>query len=223
MRIAYIILSCKEYELTRLPWQKATIFKNVDPKDIYYLGSRMDEENRLYWWGAKDDYLSLPYKVVDFFRYSELDYDWYFLMDDDTFVLTDRLQRHVDSLTVNAQEELYSEGYILTHLAHTEWGAYYSGGAGTLFTTAMYHALKEKVKTFPNDYETPHWCADITLALWINEIPNTVMKHDDNYHYDRANEYKDNLTDALTFHHLNKRDDFIWHHHLLYVKPNENK
>lgn len=216
MRIAYIVLTCKEYELTRLEWQKVTIFSGVDRNDIYYLGNRMDPEKHMYSWGAADDYLSLPYKVLDFFRHSNLEYDWYFLMDDDTFVLADHLQAHVDKLTVDPHTELYSEGHILTHLAHTEWGAYYSGGAGTLFTHAMYKALQEKVKEFKKGYTVPHWCADITLALWINSIPDTVMKHDDNYHYDRLNEYKDDRDAALSFHHLNKRDDFAWHHHLLY-------
>lgn len=215
MRIAYIVLTCKEYELTRIEWQKVTIFSGVDRKDIYYLGNRTDEEKRLFSWGAADDYMSLPYKVLDFFRHSKLDYDWYFLMDDDTFVLTNRLQQHVDKLTVDPHTELYSEGYILTHLAHTEWGAYYSGGAGTLFTAAMYKALQEKTNEFPKNYVVPHWCADITFALWINSIPNIKMTHNDNYHYDRCNEYKDNKEEALTFHHLNKRDDFAWHQHLL--------
>ena len=214
MRIAYIILTCEKYELTRTAWQKVTVFPGVDPADIYYLGSRMNEQNRVFSWGAKDDYLSLPYKVVDFFKHSTLDYDWYFLMDDDTFVLTKRLQEHIDKMTINPHEELYSEGYILTHLAHTEWGAYYSGGAGTLFTAALYKALQNKVSEFPKDYEVPHWCADITLGLWINSIPDAKMIHNQNYHYDRANEYKDNISEAITFHHLSNRDDFIWHAHL---------
>lgn len=218
MRIAYIVLTCRQYQLTRTAWQKATIFSGTDRSDIYYLGSCNDEGERIFSWGAKDDYLSLPYKVLDFFKHSALDYDWYFLMDDDTYVLTNRLQKHVDQLSVDPQEELYSEGFILDHLAHTEWGAYYSGGAGTLFTSAMYKALQEKIRELPKDYVVPHWCADITLGLWINELPNSKMIHNTNYHYSRANEYKDNLVEALTFHHLSNRDDFIWHHHLLTSK-----
>ena len=215
MRIAYIILTCEKYESTRIAWQKVTVFPGVDPADIFYLGSRMNEKERVFSWGAKDDYLSLPYKIVDFFRHAKLGYDWYFFMDDDTFLLTNRLQMHVDKMTINPHEDLYSEGYILTHLAHTEWGAYYSGGAGTLLSAALYEAVQDMVNKFPKDYEAPHWCADITFGLWINSIPGSKMTHNSNYHYDRANDNKDNMIEALTFHHLSNRDDFIWHRHLL--------
>lgn len=217
MRIAYIIFTCKAYELSRVPWQKQTVFSGTNPADIYYLGNRMDKDAQMLSWGANDDYMALPYKLLDFFRYSELDYDWYFIMDDDTFVLTERLQKHVDDLEIQPRDEIYTEGCVLTHLEHTEHGIYYSGGAGTLLSAYTFDALKKLLNDQPKPYTVPHWCADISLGQWLHMLPDMKLNHNDNYHHGRANENKDNLHEALTFHHLNQRDDFLCHQ-ALYTK-----
>jgi hypothetical protein len=52
MRICYIVLTCEKYIDTRVKWQMKTMFKNIDPTDIYYLGHKMDVSNRLFSWGG---------------------------------------------------------------------------------------------------------------------------------------------------------------------------
>jgi len=214
MRIAYIVLTCKKYESTRIPWQKDTVFYHVDPQDIYYLGERMDSEKRLFSWGAGDDYDSLPYKFLDFFRHSCLNYDWYFLMDDDTFLYADRLQQHVATLPIQPHQQAYAEGHILTHIANSEWGVYHSGGAGTLLSAYTYHAVQDLLKGFSPEYRTPHWCADISLGMWLKSIPGIQLVHNPLYHYESAKD-GDNVKDALTFHHLSTQGDFLRHYAFL--------
>jgi hypothetical protein len=214
MRIAYIVLTCKKYESTRIPWQKDTVFYHVDPQDIYYLGERMDSEKRLFSWGAGDDYDSLPYKFLDFFRHSCLNYDWYFLMDDDTFLYVDRFQQHVAALSIMPHEQPYAEGHVLTHIANSEWGVYHSGGAGTLLSAYTYHAVQDLLKGFPSNYRTPHWCADISLGMWLKSIPDIQLVHNNLYHYESAKD-GDHVKDALTFHHLSTQDDYLRHYAFL--------
>jgi hypothetical protein len=213
MRIAYIVLTCEKYVNTRMSWQKETVFANVDPSDIFYLGHTMKKEERLFSWGAKDDYQSLPYKFSDFFRYSALDYDWYFLMDDDTYLYIDRLRNRLTSFVengMNPQQDPYIEGFILNHIANSEWGCYHSGGAGTLLSARVYEEVCQMFQTIPTDAPAPHWCADISLGLWTKKIPGIRIEHCDYYHPGCVEEGF-NVKEAITFHHIATRDDFLKH------------
>ena len=216
MRIAYIVLTCEKYTRTRMRWQARTVFSSVNRADVFYLGHEMSAENHIYSWGAGDNYESLPYKFADFFRWSGLDYDWYFLMDDDTYVYTDRLQAQVKAITysgVNPQQDAYMEGHILTHIAHTQWGAYHSGGAGTLLSARIYQEVSQMLRDIPGEYRSPHWCADICLGLWTRGIPAIRIEHSDKYHTDMA-QAGDDTRSAITFHHLKTEEDYLAHREL---------
>lgn len=212
MRIAYVVLTCRAYEMTRRVWQKETVFSTTDLADVYYLGHEMRPADRLYSWGAGDDYESLPYKFADFFRWSEIDYDWYFLMDDDTFVYTDRLEERVRTIEtqsgVNPRQEPYIEGHLLTHIAHTPWGLYHSGGAGTLLSAKVYEVVCQRFHGMTDEYRSPHWCADICLGLWTKGIPGIRIVHSERYHTDMATGGKE---DAITYHHLKTKEDYTAH------------
>jgi hypothetical protein len=219
MRIAYIVLTCEKYISTRMLWQKETVFAGVDRADIFYLGHTMKKEDRLFSWGAKDDYESLPYKLVDFFRHSHLDYDWYFLMDDDTYLYTDRLRNRLTLLEhdIHPQRDAYMEGHVMTHIAHTEWGIYHSGGAGTLLSARVYNEVCQMFQTIPTEFHTPHFCADICLGLWTKNIAGILIVHSELYHTDCA-KYADNVKEALSFHHIATREGFLRHHAFLSMK-----
>ena len=209
MRIAYIVLTCQKFETTRKAWQDSIVFTEAEKADIYFLGHQMNLAERMYSWGARDNYESLPYKFADFFRYSGLDYDWYFLMDDDTFVYTDRLRERIRQIEagMNPRQDPYIEGHVLTHLDTTEWGIYHSGGAGTLISAEVYQTLQKQFQTISTQYQSPHWCADICLRLWTRDIPHLRFVHCMAYHpgFERLEE--DGAT-ALTFHYLKEEGDF---------------
>lgn len=206
MKVAYIILTCKAYWETRAVWQKRTVFENVPMEDIYYLGHTMKPEERLFSWGAGDDYHSLPYKFSDFFKYSQLEtYDWFVFIDDDTYLYVDRLLRRLRSLD---SFSLYIEGHILTHVAHTEWGIYHSGGAGTVLSRPVYQAIQHYFQSITHEYRAPHWCADICLGLWTKHIHGIQIIHSPEYHTDKYSPENDNPNTALTFHHLKTEEDY---------------
>lgn len=204
MNICYIVLTCEKYLTTRLVWQLETCFKEVDKKDIYYLGPYMDVTKQMYSWGAPDNYASLPYKIYDFFRNIRLEYDWYMLIDDDTYVYHKRFVEHLLQYNPN---DLIAEGKLLNHIQNTEWGVYHSGGAGTVLSRAVYNHLCEYLR-FSLDSCVPHWCADISLGYWLKKIPHILMKNNDLFCPDNYNPSIHSLDKMLTFHHLKEWSDY---------------
>jgi hypothetical protein len=197
-----------------------TVFRGVPKEDIYYLGHVMRPDDRLFSWGAKDDYDSLPYKFVDFFvRGDEVlleGYDWYFLMDDDTYVYVDRLKEQIvgNLAEVNPKTDAYMEGRLLTHLAKTEWGVYHSGGAGTLLTARVYREVRDQLRENKN---VPHVCADICLGLWTKEIAGVRQEDSYEYHTEMspvAGRKDKRAEKAITFHHLKTKEDYWAHWYL---------
>jgi len=204
MRVAYIILTCEKYFSTRVQWQLQTMFRHVDRSDLYFLGHTMDPERRLYSWGAGDSYEQLPSKFIDFFKNTDLDYDWFILIDDDTFVFTDRLQTQ---LSEYHSHDSFAVGQLLDHIHDSYWGFYLSGGAGTVISRMLYHQLCSYVRTAPSHLVSCHWCADISLCMWIKGVGGQLFHHPQ-FHADIYNSSKDDLSKAITFHHLKEWKDY---------------
>ena len=204
MRVAYIILTCEKYVNTRVQWQLQTMFKNVDPTDLYYLGHTMDPSRRLFSWGAGDSYEQLPSKFIDFFLHSELDYDWYILIDDDTYVFTERLCQQLASYQ---SHDSFAVGQLLDHIHDSYWGFYLSGGAGTVLPRMLYNQLRSYVRSMPMSIVACHWCADISLCMWIKNVGGQLFHHP-HFHADIYNPDKDDITQAITFHHLKEWKDY---------------
>lgn len=206
-RIAYIVLTCEKYVNTRVPYQLRTVFRDIPRDDIYYLAHTMDPENRLFSWGADDSYNGLPYKYTDFFRYSNLTgYDWYVLMDDDTYVFCDRLQKAIAPYYASLPLAM---GHTLTHVAHTQWGAYFSGGAGTVLSRACYELLSQYVQATADIGElVPHWCADICIGIWMRRHPQIQQVHNPQFHPENIVSAPLDLPHAITYHHLKTWEEY---------------
>lgn len=209
MRIAYIVLTCKNYQNTRKVWQRNTSLKDVSDSDIYYLSYRMDPSNRLFSWGAHDGYYGLPFKLIDFFRHLYLDqYDWFVIMDDDTYIFVNRLKQLLNQYLTTDPIVI---GHLLTHLNNTEWGKYFSGGAGTVLSKATYDILyKHIAHTLHDSYLVRHWCADICFGKWLHQYPFIACINSDKFNTDMDGDYKT----ALSFHHLKIESD--WNMYYIY-------
>ncbi len=206
MKVCYIVLTCEKYIDTRYEWQKETMFRDVESNTIYYLGHKMDLDKRIYSWGANDNYSSLPYKFYDFFKNMNLDYDWYILIDDDTFVYHNRL---IESLSKYDKNENIVEGYIVKHIESSEWGIYFSGGAGTVLSRPVYDSICKLLRNTSSEYRVPHWCADISLGMWLKTISNIEFKHNCFYCPDMYREGLHISKQMITFHHLKTREDYL--------------
>jgi hypothetical protein len=208
MRICYIILTCEKYQDTRVKWQLETMFENIDKNDIYFLGHKMDIDNRIYNWGAADDYNSLPYKFIDFFKNIHLEYDWYVIIDDDTYVYHDRLYKMLEQYSI---DKTFCIGRLLRHIQHTPWGAYFSGGAGTVLSRATYNAIQTHVIAHLNVNLALHCCSDICLGIWIRQLNGMVYIDSPHFHTDTYNKLYDDAKNAITFHHLKEKEDYYFH------------
>jgi hypothetical protein len=204
MRVAYIILTCEKYVNTRVQWQLQTMFRHIDRSDLYFLGHTTDPDRRLFSWGAGDSYEELPSKFIDFFKHTDLNYDWYILIDDDTFVFTERLSA---LLATYQSHDSFAVGQLLDHIRDSYWGFYLSGGAGTVLSRMLYQQLCTYVRTTPLNLVSCHWCADISLGMWIKRVGGQLFHHHD-FHADIYNPSKDDIKQAITFHHLKEWDDY---------------
>ena len=204
MRIAYVLLTCEKYINTRVPWQLETSLSQVPREDIYYMGHTMDEAKRIFYWGAGDDYHSLPVKMLHMFQNMSFDsYDWIFIADDDTYVITERLPA---LLAPYDPSQCVSMGKVLDHIKY-EYFEYYSGGAGTILSIALFNKVQAHVRIRP--FPIIHWCADICLGMWLIDVAATVsvpIQNNNDFHTEYYQPMVDSLETAITFHHLKE-----WH------------
>ncbi len=206
MKICYIVLTCEKYFTTRVEWQLKTMFKNVNKNDIYFLGHKMDKDNNLYSWGANDKYNGLVFKLVDFFKNMDLDYDWYVFIDDDTFVFHNRLERLLSLYNTNIKLCI---GRELQHIKHTEWGIYLSGGAGTAMTKPLYQSICNLIRTSKHISDVVvHMCADICMGMWIKQISDVHVLNSERFNPELISLYDINHFCTITLHHLKSLTDF---------------
>jgi len=210
MRIAYIILTCEKYFDTRVKWQKQTSLLNVKQEDIYYLGHTMDPDRRLYNWGASDENHTIPNKCADFFKNMDLNYDFYILIEDDTYVFHNKVHRTLAAFLPTMHIAM---GRIMDHDNYDPF-QYYSGGAGIVLSHALYKRICNYVRSCPNPIV--HWCADICLGKWLIDIKKSLKEttifiyelNNPNFHIDLYNPLKDNISKALTFHHVKTHEQY---------------
>jgi len=214
MKICYIISTCDKYLQTRVKYQMDTMLKNVNKEDIYYLTSKPDVENRHFGWYSMDDTQNITWKYIHFIYNMNIpDYDWYILIDDDTFVFEKRLR---NLLTKYNSSENYYIGKELDHIKR-EFCCYMSGGAGYALSKSLYSRITEYVKKIgKNEAYYPlinlkeQWCDDLCIGIWIQEIAKTnkVNQFNSNLFHLAEHENDSQLTDAVTFHKVITKDQY---------------
>jgi len=169
MRIAYIITTCENYITTRYEFQKNSFLKYVDKRDIYVISSKTHEEKGILGWDeTKDDYYSLVWKKYYFLKNVDLSgqYDWFFFMDDDTFVFPNRLETFLEPFSLS------KNWYIGHEMVHVKdrWGIYMSGGAGYLISGNLYSFLRQHITRNSIFDLFLHLAEDICFSLWLREL-----------------------------------------------------
>jgi hypothetical protein len=176
----------------------------------------MDDGKNITW-----KYIHFIYNMKDEF----LNYDWYVLIDDDTFVFHERLQTYLS--TFNSKENYYI-GKELDHIKK-DFCIYMSGGAGYVISKALYTLITEYIKKIgKNEAYYPlinlqeQFCDDLCIGLWIKEISktNTVKQLNNNYFHLGIHENESQLLNAITFHKVIKKEQFDFY---LAVSQNDNK
>lgn len=214
MKICYIISTCDKYLQSRVKFQMDTMFKNVDKSDIYYLTSKPDTENRHFGWHCMDDTQNITWKYIHFIYNMNIpDYDWYILIDDDTFVFEKRL---CNLLAKYDSNDNYYIGKELDHI-QSDFCLYMSGGAGYAISKSLYSLITEYVrKISKNEAYYPlinlqkQWCDDLCIGLWIQEIAKTnpINQFNNNLFHLAEHENKTQLQDAITFHKVITKEQY---------------
>ena len=172
MKICYIISTCDKYLDNRVTFQiESTFLKDVPLDDIYYLTSKPNIAQRQFGWNCMDDPKNITWKYIHFIYNMDIpQYDWYIFIDDDTFVYKNRLQNLLINYDV---DECHYIGKELDHIKK-DFGLYMSGGAGYAISKGLYKLIYEYVRTKGVNDCFKHWCDDLCIGLWIQEIAKTT-------------------------------------------------
>ena len=200
MKICYIISTCDKYLDTRVKYQMETFFNDVNQNDIFYLTSKSNIEKRHFGWNCMDDEKNITWKYIHFFYNMSniLEYDWYIFVDDDTFIFIDRLK---SLLTNYNKDDFYYIGNELEHIKK-DFCLYMSGGAGYAISNGLYKILYNYVKENGINNSYKHWCDDVCIGLWINELKNkyNIIQIDNKNFLIDPHKNEHELNNAITIH-----------------------
>ena len=229
MKIAYIILTCKQNIDLRVKYQKQTFLQTRDIKiglvncniDYFCISSKMEEPNSsIYGWNTSDKYQDLTYKYLAFIINMEIpQYDWYFFIDDDTFVFPNRLVEYLANYNSNNRFYIGNTYSITNHKLLTfDPISYMSGGSGFLLSKSVYSSLKTYLTLSENIDKDPLFeIADVTMGIWINRLSQdspidiidcklfNPVKH--------AN--AEELNTNITFHNVKIKDEYLFYNSIL--------
>lgn len=214
MNCCYIISTCDKYLETRVKYQMDTFLKDVNKEDIFYLTSTSNHEKRHFGWNTMDDFQNITWKYIHFIHNMDsiLDYDWYIFIDDDTFIFIERLQNLLKNYNKN---DLYYIGNELDHI-EKEFCKYMSGGAGYVVSNSLYRLLYNHVKNVGINNSYKHWCDDLCVGLWINQLKsnNNIIQIDNkNFHIEIHNNEAE-LNNAITFHRIYNYELFDFYYQI---------
>jgi len=210
MKICYIISTCDKYIDNRVKFQMDSCLKDVPNEDIYYLTSRPDIPNRHFGWYAMDDDKNITWKYIHFIYNMNIPYyDWYIFIDDDTFVYKNRLQ---NLLTNYNPEDYYYIGKELDHIKR-DFCLYMSGGAGYAISNALYTKITNYVKQNGINNCFKHWCDDLCIGLWIQEMSKDTKINQINSDLFNVGLHANDaeLQTAITFHKVTTEDQFFFY------------
>ena len=207
MKTCYIISTCDKYIETRVKYQMETFLKNINKEDIFYLTSKPNIENRQFGWNCMDDEKNITWKYIHFiYNMVILEYDWYIFIDDDTFIFENKLNKLL--INYNSNECFYI-GKELDHIKN-DYCIYMSGGAGYAISNGLYKLIYNYVKNIGINNSYKHWCDDLCIGLWINELKEHHVVNNINndlFHIGLHN-IESEIETAITFHKVITKEQY---------------
>jgi len=217
MKICYIISTCDKYLDSRVKYQMETMFKNINREDIYYLTSQPNHSERQFGWYTMDDSQNITWKYIYFIYSMNIPhYDWYIFIDDDTFVFNSRLQNFLSNYNSN---ECYYIGKELDHIKN-QFCLYMSGGAGYAISNPLYSLIVQYLKKNTINLSFKHWCDDLCIGLWIQEItkenPNQIKQlNNDLFHLG----IEADVNTAITIHKVTSKEQYDYFYSISEKEP----
>lgn len=198
-KVLYIILHTKKHE---------SRFNNLvntwlQGQDYVFYSDHEDLENNIIKVTDDDSYHSNEPKfisVVNTLPEEYLNYEWYFFVDNDTFVNTKKLESILDSLNpkVLHGQKIYS-------WARDKSMPYLSGGAGILVHHTMYPHMRENLRNYGTGY------SDVSLGCYMKEYRIECV--DDGLFWSQPpSHWRINMSEInhhVSFHYIQKYDEMM--------------
>lgn len=201
--IFYSLLSCEKYKLTRQRILRETWLSKVPPSDYVFLSDEHSDDSVKM--SDKKDYSSCEEKQLNSLNYllkNKLNYEWYFFGDDDTYVNPFNLTDFLSSFT----EE--SVGSSLNKLSDPRNGAfdifninaYYSGGAGFVFSKKTLNSVDGKL--FPPSI----FYADISMGRLLLNCGGKITDCNRFFatNFSELKHSEETIKRAITYHYMNE-------------------
>lgn len=174
--------------------------------EVVFVSDEHNRENNIFKFSDSSDYKSAEEKILNLIKELKINNtkDWYFIVDDDTFVHIENLIEYTKNANPN---------YVHGYLAHNDWWnglEYIQGGAGTLISKEIIERIN------PNsivNYNTGFCDVALGLILKANSIQVKGCNKSDNCLF-LANSFnkfknigKEKLLKKITFHEVRSYDD----------------
>lgn len=144
MKILYIIKSCDNYYNTRFSYIKKGWLTKINYLSDYLVLTGSIDGEKIYKCNCNDDYIGTAEKVKNFIINNEfLNYDWYFLIDDDVFVFPDRLENFIQVQNIEPESSTII-GNLNCFFGEIGEDSF-CGGAGILMTKKTINLIKNFV------------------------------------------------------------------------------
>jgi hypothetical protein len=174
MKITYVILTCEKYLKERCHLIDNTWRNLIDKEDsFYFLSSIPNPEKKVLGYQDPDDYEGAPFKMMSFIKNADIDTDWIYLCDDDTFVFPNRLRKllqdHDASKEVcvcRLEPPSCDGGKFKVNFCYV-WP---NGGAGIIMSKPFFLSLKKYMQRVKPGYMPYVKNGDISFGIWARLI-----------------------------------------------------
>lgn len=177
--------------------------KNVE---VVFISDEHDQDNNVFKLSSSSDYKSAEEKILNLIKELKVNNtkDWYFIVDDDTFVNIENLIEYTKSA---------NPSYVQGYLAHNDWWnglEYIQGGAGTLISKQTIDRIDTNSIV---NYGTGFCDVALGLVFKANGIQIKGCNKSDDCLF-LANNFntfkhigKEKLLKKITFHEIRTYDD----------------
>ena len=225
-----IVLSCDAYLTSRVKDVEATYGKFFKMK--YLIDSSLFNSDRIIGYDTPPNYDGIQDKYYNFFKNYNFVDDYYFFIDDDTFVI----KRNLDTLILPSSDKpfcFYRRGYLdadgTDQLNQQTYYPLYkisgenthlpiefpSGGSGFIMSISACVRVQNYLNSTPKEIIPKSGHSDVTLAFWLRNC-GVEMIESDLFWWDRPGHFTvpfiwkgklrhftdNDIPKAITFHYV---------------------
>ncbi len=216
-------MSCQKNLDTKIKWQKKYMLNHLNKApDIYILSAKEDLSNNIYGWNTIDDQSSPPVKYIKFFKNMTINYDYYFFIDDDTFVNINRFIIFMDKIDniykndpniklyigytpcINNSKPKYNiNNRIYMHNSSQKIFSIMSGGAGFVINKKLYTDIQNFINQNQEEdliklsFDKGKVYGDVFIGKIIHIFADVVFIYNKNFNMYNHLQKKINLYDFI--------------------------